>query len=164
MGATTLIPVELYLKTAYSPDREYVDGVVVERNLGEKSHSRLQRRLIILLDRKYPTLFVWPEFRMRTVGERYRIPDLCITLSEPQTEVLLEAPFVAIEILSPEDTMSRVREKLKEYAAIGIPNIWLFDPQLREMFVFQGNALLETDRLSTPSPVIELTREEVFQS
>ena len=31
-----------YLATSYRPDREYVDGAVVERNLGEHDHSRLQ--------------------------------------------------------------------------------------------------------------------------
>ena len=35
----TLVSVEEYLNTSYDgPDREYVDGRIVERNLGEKSH------------------------------------------------------------------------------------------------------------------------------
>ena len=33
MGAGTLISVEEYLRTSYSPDKEYVDGVLVERNV-----------------------------------------------------------------------------------------------------------------------------------
>jgi hypothetical protein len=41
MGATTLISVAEYLNTSYSPDREYIDGHIVERNLGEKTHSRI---------------------------------------------------------------------------------------------------------------------------
>ena len=50
MGAATLIPVEEYLHTNYDPDREYVDGEVVERNVGEKTHSRIQRRLLVYLE------------------------------------------------------------------------------------------------------------------
>jgi len=46
MGAGILISMEEYLDTAYSPDREYVDGRIVERNLGERDHSRPQRKLI----------------------------------------------------------------------------------------------------------------------
>ena len=37
-----LCPIELYLRTSYHPDREYVDGRIVERNLGEKTHSSIQ--------------------------------------------------------------------------------------------------------------------------
>ena len=105
MGATTLIPVEEYLNSSYSPDWEYVDGMVVERNVGDKAHSNLQRILIQVLGRKYPTLYVWPELRMKTVGDRHRIPDVCATLSEPATDVLQEPPFIAMEILSPGDAM-----------------------------------------------------------
>ena len=43
MGAATLVSVEDYLSTSYSPDREYIDGRIVERNLGEKTHSRFRR-------------------------------------------------------------------------------------------------------------------------
>jgi len=38
----TLVPVDEYLRTSYSPDCEYVDGRIVERNLGEKGRSILQ--------------------------------------------------------------------------------------------------------------------------
>jgi Uma2 family endonuclease len=164
MGTTALIPVEEYLNTSYSPDREYVDGAVLERNGGEKPHSKLQRILILSLSRKYPSLHVWPELRMRTLADRHRIPDVCVTISEPETDVLQEPPFVVIEILSAEDSMSRVIEKLEEYAAIGTPNIWLFDPRLRQMFTFERNTLrLATDSIaSITEPCIELTSAEVF--
>ncbi|HXA64010.1 MAG TPA: hypothetical protein VNV82_02600 [Bryobacteraceae bacterium] len=45
--AGTLILVEEYLRTNYDPVREYVDGEVVEKNLGEKTHSRIQRKLLV---------------------------------------------------------------------------------------------------------------------
>jgi Uma2 family endonuclease len=161
----TVIPVDEYLSTSYSPDREYVDGIVLERNVGEKPHSKLQRILILVLSHKYPELHIWPPLRMRTVGDRHRIPDVCVTLSEPDSDVLQEPPFLAIEMLSAEDSMTHVIEKLEEYAAIGTPNIWLFDPRLRQMFTFEANALrLATASLaSTSEPRIELTREEIFK-
>jgi hypothetical protein len=43
------VPVEEYLRTNYDPDCEYVDGQIVERNLGEKPHSRMQGELIFHL-------------------------------------------------------------------------------------------------------------------
>ena len=42
MAAGTQISVEEYLHTAYRPDCDYVDGVVEERNLGERDHSWIQ--------------------------------------------------------------------------------------------------------------------------
>jgi hypothetical protein len=42
MAVGISIPVEEYLRTIYHPDCDYVDGEVVERNLGEQSHGRLQ--------------------------------------------------------------------------------------------------------------------------
>ena len=42
MLARTLVPVEEYLHTSYDPDCDYVDGEVVERNVGEWDHSELQ--------------------------------------------------------------------------------------------------------------------------
>ena len=71
MPAGTLISVDEYLNTSYSPDREYVDGQVVERNSGEKTHSRIQRKLITFIDRRAKDLGieVFPEQR---VHERRR--------------------------------------------------------------------------------------------
>src|ERR1700722_17541010 len=45
MKATTLVPVEEYLRTSYRPDCDYVDGEVLERNVGEHDHSDLQTEL-----------------------------------------------------------------------------------------------------------------------
>ncbi len=42
MGAVTLLPLAEYLDTSYSPDREYREGALVERNVGEKAHALLQ--------------------------------------------------------------------------------------------------------------------------
>jgi len=42
MATGTLVSVEEYLNTSYSPDCDYVDGEVLERNLGEREHSELQ--------------------------------------------------------------------------------------------------------------------------
>ena len=74
MATGTLISVDEYLATSYSPDKEYVGGVLVERIAGEKPHSRIQRNLILAFYARYRGLHVWPKLRMRTVGEHHRIP------------------------------------------------------------------------------------------
>lgn len=45
MATNTVIPVSEYLRTSYSPDCDYVDGEVQERNTGETDHGELQGEL-----------------------------------------------------------------------------------------------------------------------
>src|SRR5580692_1868959 len=137
MAVETLVSVEEYLNTSYSPDMEYVDGVLVEINVGDLIHSFVQGRIVHVLYQKYPEIVVLPEVRSRTSKTRYRLPDVAVTLRMPKGRIITEAPFIAIEILSEDDRVTRLIEKLKEYAAMGVPNIWVFDPRLKEMFVFQ---------------------------
>lgn len=43
MGSTALVSVEEYLRTSFrDADREYVDGHIVERNVGRVDHSDVQ--------------------------------------------------------------------------------------------------------------------------
>jgi len=165
MGTAALIPVEEYLATSYSPDKEFVEGVLVERNVGEKPHSKLQRKLVIALGGRFPSLHVWPELRMKSVDNHHRIPDVCVTLTEPETDVLEQPPFIAIEILSKDDSMITVLEKLAEYTAIGTPNIWLFDPRKQRMYTYTTGTLQEIagETIATADGFVQLSRAEIFQ-
>ncbi len=73
--------------------------------------------------------------------------------------------LIAIEILSDEDRLTRVIERLKEFEAVGTPYIWLIDPEARELFTFRDGSLLEVkaDVLTTDNPRMELTRVEIFK-
>ena len=42
MATPVLIPLSEYLNTTYDPDCDYIDGEVIERNVGEKQHGLLQ--------------------------------------------------------------------------------------------------------------------------
>ena len=166
MSVETLISVEEYLNTSYDPDVEYVDGVLVERNVGDWLHSLVQSNLIFALRRKYPHVYAVPELRSQTRATRYRLPDVCVLLAAPATKYLLDAAFLAVEILSEDDRMSKMMEKLEEYDRKGVPNIWLIDPRLRKMAVYSSGALSEIhgDRIATSGdPRLELTRDEIFQ-
>jgi Uma2 family endonuclease len=165
MGAGTLISVEEYLNTAYDPDVEYVDGVLVERNVGDWIHSLVQRNLIVALSVKYPDLYAIPELRSKTSETRYRLPDVCVLFHAPRTKYLLDVAFAVIEILSEDDRMTSVIEKLQEYERKGIPNIWIIDPRLQKMLVYSVGNLSEVqgDVLATRDGRLELTRAEIFQ-
>ncbi len=161
-----MVPLEQYLSTSYDPDMEYVDGILVDRNVGDWTHSLIQSNLIFALTCRYPQVYAVPALRSKTAETRYRLPDVCVLLAIPKTKYLLDAAFVAIEILSEDDRMTRMMEKLEEYERKGVPNIWVIDPRLRKMSVYAAGALNEVraDRIATTGePSLELTRDEIFQ-
>jgi len=43
-------------------------------------------------------------------------------------------PLIAVEILSPDDRLSEVREKLEEYREWGVTHVWLVDPHSRRLY------------------------------
>ena len=165
MSVGTLVSLEEYLNTVYDPDVEYVDGVLEEPNVGDWLHPLIQSNLIFAFRRKYPQIYAVPSLRSQTRTTRYRLPDVCVLLSAPKTRYLLEAAFLAIEILSEDDRMSRMMEKLEEYEQKGVPNIWVIDPRLRTISVYAQGALREIreEVIATDNPRLELTREEIFQ-
>jgi Uma2 family endonuclease len=125
------IPVEEYLRTVYRPDCDYVDGEVLERNMGEKPHARLQTffsRFLAQFEEamKSETL---TEQRVQVASRRYRIPDIAlIPLSDPDPRIVRTPPLLCIEILSSEDRMNKVRERIEDYATMGVRSSWVVDP------------------------------------
>jgi Uma2 family endonuclease len=159
-----LVSVEEYLNTHYEPDVEFVDGVLVERNMGDWLHSLIQSNILFSLRRKYPHLKVVAELRSKVTGTRYRLPDVCALLAAPKTRYLSDAAFLVVEVLSESDVMSVVIEKLREYANQGVPNIWLVDPRLQLMSIYRPPALVEIEgeTIATADHSVELSRAEIF--
>jgi len=135
MSVETLISLEEYLHTSYSPDVEYLDGVLVERNVGDHPHALLQTALAAYLHnrRKQWNIQACTELRIRIRGKRYRIPDVCVyTLPAPTERVPSRMPFLWIEILSPEDKILDIWSKASELIEAGVPNIWIINPNTLE--------------------------------
>lgn len=133
MSTAQLVSVGEYLHTSYEPDAEYVEGRIVYRAMPQLPHSEMQS----FLDR---TLYavgkplgyrVWPEQRLQTQPDRFRIPDLCVTKGRPNEKTLTSPPFLCIEILSPEDRAVDVLAKVDEYLAFGVAYVWVIDPESR---------------------------------
>src|SRR2546427_6960277 len=90
MVGKTLVPVEEYLGRSFDgPDREYVDGVISERGLGSKPHSKGQMSLIRFFDRLTDrhSLHIFPEMRVKISAERYpsRILRFILQMNQPGT-------------------------------------------------------------------------------
>jgi Uma2 family endonuclease len=145
MAVGTQISVEEYLHTVYRPDCDYVDGVVEERNLGERDHSWIQGRLVaFFLGRfKESGIAALPEWRFQTRPTRFRIPDVVVTRGKPDEQILTKPPLLCIEILSPEDRVSRTNARIQEYLDFGVPVVWLIDPAEQRVWVYRKNGMEE---------------------
>jgi Uma2 family endonuclease len=162
-----LISVREYLRTSYSPDREYVDGRIVERNLGEKEHSLLQKYFILLFGFHEDDwgVVVYPELRTQVALTSFRIPDVLVVTAGVEFERLLETPpLIAIEILSPRDEWGDVQEKIDEYVAFGVENIWVLDPIRRRAWTADAAGLhsVESGELSVSGTPIRVSLSEAF--
>lgn len=160
------ISVEEYLPTAYSPDCDYVDGRVEERNSGEFDHASIQAILCFRLRELAQRLSirVLPELRMRVSRTRFRIPDVCVMLKSQKPErVPTTPPFLCIEIVSSDDRMSRLMVRVKEYLAFGVTYVWVIDPQSRTGYVYTKDEGREVrDCLTTANPDISISLSELF--
>jgi Uma2 family endonuclease len=167
MGAATLVSVEDYLSTSYSPDREYIDGRIVERNLGEKTHSTIQANLIhyLMTRRKELGVKVHPEQRVQVSPTRFRIPDVTVVKnSQIQGEIFTAPPHLCIEILSKDDTMDYMQDKIDDYLQFGVPYVWIINPRLRKGCVATKAGLVEAASgvLETSDPGIRVPVAELF--
>ena len=163
----TTIPVEEYLRTTYHPDCEYVDGLIVERNVGESKHSRAQRRLIRLFAALEESLraFAYPELRVQVKRGRFRIPDVTIVLGAEISEAYLTTPpFLVIEVLSPDDRHGDLLEKVRDYLEFGVPYVWVINPESRrgEIYTSEGMRDAADGIMRTADPAIEVPLAEIL--
>jgi Uma2 family endonuclease len=162
MSTKVLIAVEEYLKTSFDgPDCEYLDGEVVERNMGELEHADVQTTLAYLLRqlRRSLGIRVDTEIRIRITPTRYRVADVAVWRDDNIGDSIpTVSPFLAIEILSPEDRIIRVQPKITEYLSIGVEWIWLIDPIEKSAICYsqRNPAGALTEMLRTENPTIEI--------
>jgi Uma2 family endonuclease len=136
--ATTTVPLPEYLASNCRPDREYIDGVIEERNLGEYDHARLQTVLAgwFLRRENEWNIRVIVEQRIRVSATRYRVPDVTVLSREQPIEpVFTRPPLLLIEILSPEDTVRKLGERIDDYLDFGVAHIWVLDPVRKRAWV-----------------------------
>jgi len=145
MAATpTQISIEEYLHTVYKPDCDFVDGELEEREVGEFDHATWQGILIRFFgarERKWGIL-VRPELRVRIAPGCVRIPDVCLLSSTaPIEQVVTRPPLAVFQILSPEDRMVRVMDRLADFDSMGVPAIWVIDPRKSSYSLYSSGHL-----------------------
>ncbi len=166
--AKSQIGVEEYLDLV-SPDRpepDYVDGEVVERALPTPIDSRVQALLIMLFAPLLSRfrLVLQPELRMRVDPQRFRVVDLAVYRDEqPEGRYATIPPFIAIEIVSPDDRYSNLTHRLEDYRRWGVAHVWLVDPELKRLYEYSEAGLLQYPTLRLPELDFELSTQDLFK-
>jgi len=164
--ATTLISVGEYLSSSYDPDRDYVDGVLEERHLGEHDHARLQLVLGAFFFRRERewNIHTLVEQRVQVRATRFRVPDVAVLdRDQPVEQILTHPPLIVMEVLSPEDTWARMEERIADYLDFGIPNLWVLEPGTRRAWTISPEGRALTSILKVAGTPIAVALEELFQ-
>lgn len=166
--ADRFVPVEEYLSTSYSPDCEYEEGAVVERNVGEFEHSFLQVLLgtLFTVNSEAWGVYGLPEQRVQISPTRFFVPDLCVVPLGRCEKIVTTPPLIAIEILSPEDTIRRAEEKAQEYLRFGVQHVWVIDPYARVAYRGTQTELerVPGGELTVPGTSILVRTAELFEN
>lgn len=150
-----VVPLEVYLRSSgYEPDSEYVDGEIEQRPMGEFDHNAWQQAIQLWFwqNAKQWNTRVVPEQRVRVAPTRFRVPDVTVLDRSRAIEQIVTHPPIAIfEVLLPEDAFSRLKRKLEDYRAMGIPQIWVIDPEDGSYSQYENGQLARKATFSEPS-------------
>jgi Uma2 family endonuclease len=161
------------------PASEYIDGEIIQKPMPQGQHSIIQKKLLLTID---PILTdagiaeAFPELRC-TFGGRSIVPDVVIfevaKIAYDENgdikNVFSIAPDWTIEILSPEQSTTKVLKNINHCLAYGAQMRWLIDPADRSVFICMPDRTFQIiDDPSTILPVpefarsIQLTVEQLF--
>ncbi len=164
---------------------ELVDGELIEMPPESPENLNLARFLLVQLLRHLPLHRVVYNTEIEVSGRqaRCRIPDLLVHSEESAVALQgmsratitrdMPPPALVIEVVSPGETnRSRdYRHKRTEYAARGIAEYWIVDPETRQVTCcqwvdgqYEDTLLQGADSLaSTVAPGLDLTVEQLFE-
>ena len=93
------------------------------------------------------------------------MPDICVLAGgKPTEQIFTRPPLLCIEILSPEDTMSRMQERISDYLTFGVSHVWVLDPRTRRAYDYTSTGMREAKDgvLRTEDPQIDVPLAEIF--
>ena len=166
MATSVPIPIAEYLSTSYRPDREYIDGEIVERSMGQWQHARVQALLTIWFgqhEREWGVLAA-TEWRTQVASTRIRIPDVVLVRRGAQPAVLTSPPILIVEILSPGDSYADTQRRADDYLRMGVQAVWIIDPETRTGRVCSEENWLQASRLQVAGTPIFVDLANIFAS
>jgi Uma2 family endonuclease len=151
------------------PASEYIDGKILQKPMPQGKHSLLRMKLLtfinsILMEAKIAIAF--PELRC-TFGGRSIVPDVVVLKNEniPKDDdgevanLVTIAPDWTIEILSPDQSTTKVIKNILHCLDNGTEVGWLIDPAEKMILVYQPDRQMQVvDLLEAELIVPEFAR------
>jgi Uma2 family endonuclease len=165
MATKALITPEQYLSTQFEREPELVHGELVERPLPNFPHGNAQLELgsrLRALRHSYP-VFTGVEVRLRIAADLYRIPDIAMWEGAEPEKLPASPPSLVVEVISPDDRVNDLLQKLEEYRVWGVRHIWLVEPELKQIHIYQNGSLHRVAGFELPQFGFGVTAEELFQ-
>lgn len=157
---------------------ELIDGVLVEKTMSSYESYLAIQIAVVLASYVRPLklgVVLGADGMLKIMPNQVRIPDVCFIAQEklrgkfsPQIPISSLIPDLAVEVLSTSNTRQEMDEKLDEYFAVGVREVWYFDPQLKSVRVYEGRnemrLLVEADTLESrvALPGFSLSLKELF--
>ncbi|MGK7879899.1 MAG: Uma2 family endonuclease [Crocosphaera sp.] len=140
---------------------ELVDGRLVLMNPTTVRHFLLAKFLEMafdqLIQRKALPLICFREAGVRTGWRKSRLPDLFVTTKDAASELLDQSaifqipPLLIVEVVSPDSIKRDYRYKRSEYAALGVDEYWIVDPNKEKITIFLLEEGLYEEKVYNPS-------------
>jgi len=153
---------EFLLLPETKPASEYIDGHIIQKPMPQGKHSAIQGELVSAINGVVKSKRIaraFPELRC-TFGDRLTVSDLAVFLWNriPREEngeianVFSAAPDWTIEVLSPDQSQTKVTKNILHCLKHGTQMGWLIDPEEQTTFVYRPKQELEV--LDEPDAVI----------
>ncbi|HEV2199664.1 MAG TPA: Uma2 family endonuclease [Bryobacteraceae bacterium] len=180
MGATkTLLTAEQFDNYPFEEDKRYEldEGELIETEKPAYRHNRVSGKLLVALDEylkgnSLGEVLISENVYALSPSTR-RSPDVAVILGDRHEElqnakVIPIVPEIAAEVLSPSETPRMIHRKLKQYFEACVKEVWLIDPDSREIEIWRGaslpdRALSVGEALTSPLlPGFELALADLF--
>jgi Uma2 family endonuclease len=81
---------------------------------------------------------------------------------EPDEQILTRPPFICIEILSRDQSISDMQERVQDFLEFGVPYVWILDPKSRQAWQCTPGEMRLVAELRTAAPAILVPLDEIF--
>jgi Uma2 family endonuclease len=90
------------------------------------------------------TVYVVPGCRVQVKATRFRVPAIySVDARLPVEQIIRHAPLLCVEVVSPEDRLPRLLERAREFHEMGVPTIWVFNPETHKVWISEAGAVTE---------------------
>lgn len=145
--------------------QELIDGLLCATPPAEITHSQVRKHLFVSLSRTLGQERVWSGLGYR-IGGDWIEPDVSVTWPDQgrDDKYFLRAPQLAVEVLSPGETVTR---KLELYFEAGCQEVWIVDPRKQTFAVCTktGEQVMHqeiSDSFCSEVAAAIISREDIF--